>query len=77
MGRIGRYLVSTHCRSPKSDPNWRQFRLTVGAPDAEARFKTAINEAMKTNANAKVYPVIYVRIVTKPDTLIVNEIFHI
>ncbi|KAF8797821.1 hypothetical protein BYT27DRAFT_7204023 [Phlegmacium glaucopus] len=41
------------------DPSWRQFRLTVGAPDAEAKFKTAINEAVQSNANAKVYPVIY------------------
>lgn len=49
---------------PNSDPSWRQFRLTVGAPDAEAKFKTAINTAIQTDNNAKAYPVIYVRIDT-------------
>ena len=45
-----------------SDPSWTQFRLTVGAPDAEAKFKKAIDEAGKTEVNAMVYPVLYVRI---------------
>ena len=54
---------------PRSDPNWTQFRLTVGAPDAEAKFKKAIDAAAKTDANAVVYPVLYVRTGIKPDTL--------
>ena len=57
------------CRSSKPDPSWKQFRLTVGAPDAEAKFKKAIEAAGKTDVNAMVYPVLYVRIDIKPDTL--------
>ena len=57
------------CRSSKLDPSWTQFRLTVGAPDAEAKFKKAIDAAGKTEVNAMVYPVLYVRIVIKLDTL--------
>ncbi|KAF6754673.1 hypothetical protein DFP72DRAFT_812438 [Ephemerocybe angulata] len=41
------------------DPNWRQFRLSVGAPDAEAKFKTAVQAATSTSSNAKTYPVLY------------------
>ena len=52
---------------PKSDPSWTQFRLTVGAPDAEAKFKKAIEAAGKFDVNAVVYPVLYVRIDIKPD----------
>jgi ubiquitin-conjugating enzyme E2 Q len=42
------------------DPAWRQFRFTIGAPDAEARFKAAVTEAQKTDANARKYPGLYV-----------------
>ena len=55
--------------------SWTQFKLTVGAPDAEAKFKTAIDEAVKTDANAKVYPVLYVRIDIKPDTPYLFDFF--
>ncbi|KAJ3509436.1 hypothetical protein NLJ89_g5227 [Agrocybe chaxingu] len=41
------------------DPTWRQFRMTVGAPDAEARFMGALEQAKTENANAQKYPVIY------------------
>ncbi|KAF9566809.1 hypothetical protein CPC08DRAFT_703781 [Agrocybe pediades] len=41
------------------DPVWRQFRLTVGAPDAEAKFKQAVLHAGTQDANAKEYPVIF------------------
>ena len=57
------------CRSSKSDPSWKQFRLTVGAPDAEAKFKKAIEAAGKTDSNAMLYPVLYVSIDIKPDRL--------
>jgi hypothetical protein len=57
------------CRSSKPDPSWTQFRLTVGAPDAEAKFKKAIEEAGKADVNAMVYPVLYVRIDIKHDIL--------
>ena len=42
------------------DSTWRQFRFTIGAPDAEARFKAAVVEAQKTDANARKYPGLYV-----------------
>ncbi|TFK43105.1 hypothetical protein BDQ12DRAFT_165045 [Crucibulum laeve] len=41
------------------DPVWRQFRLSVGAPDAEAKFKNSVAEAQKIDNNAKKYPVLY------------------
>ncbi|KDR71552.1 hypothetical protein GALMADRAFT_253891 [Galerina marginata CBS 339.88] len=41
------------------DPTWRQFRLTVGAPDAEAKFKDALKVAAQEDANVKKFPVIY------------------
>ena len=34
--------------------------MTVGAPDAEAKFKGAVKIAMEEDSNAKHYPVIYV-----------------
>jgi len=40
---------------------WKQFRFRVGAPDAEAKFETAIAEAQKTDRNARKYPSLYVR----------------
>ncbi|KAF8968508.1 hypothetical protein BDZ97DRAFT_1798782 [Flammula alnicola] len=43
----------------KLDPNWTQFRLTVGAPDAEAKFKEALDIAANEDRNVKTYPVIY------------------
>ncbi|EPS95732.1 hypothetical protein FOMPIDRAFT_1032740 [Fomitopsis schrenkii] len=41
------------------DPNWRQFRFSVGAPDAEAKYKAALQEVQKVNANAVHYPSLY------------------
>ncbi|TFK51185.1 hypothetical protein OE88DRAFT_1658981 [Heliocybe sulcata] len=38
---------------------WRQFRFSVGAPDAEAKFKTALEEAKKTSQNTAMYPSLY------------------
>ena len=42
------------------DVKTRQFRLTVGAPDAEAKFKDAMMNATKEDANVKKFPVLYV-----------------
>lgn len=42
------------------DPDWRQFRFTVGAPDAEAKYKSATLDAQRTNENAKKYPSLFV-----------------
>ncbi|KAL1741628.1 hypothetical protein HDZ31DRAFT_45014 [Schizophyllum fasciatum] len=39
--------------------DWRQFRFTVGAPDAEARFRTAVQAATKKNLNAQKFPSIF------------------
>jgi hypothetical protein len=44
------------------DPAWRQFRFSVGAPDAEAKFKAAVGLAQAKNANARRYPSLYVRV---------------
>lgn len=42
------------------DPAWRQFRFSVGAPDAEAKFKAAVQEAQASNKNARTYPSLFV-----------------
>ncbi|KAG6842220.1 hypothetical protein C0991_000190 [Blastosporella zonata] len=42
------------------DPGWRQFRFSVGSPDAEAKFKGAVLAAQQRNANAVAYPSLYV-----------------
>ncbi|KAJ7187359.1 hypothetical protein C8R46DRAFT_880049 [Mycena filopes] len=41
------------------DASWRQFRFSVGAPDAEAKFMKAQQMAITTDANAKRYPSLY------------------
>ncbi|EIN06501.1 hypothetical protein PUNSTDRAFT_115057 [Punctularia strigosozonata HHB-11173 SS5] len=41
------------------DSSWRQFRFTVGSPDAEAKFSSALRQAQKENSSAKAYPSIY------------------
>lgn len=41
------------------DKNWRQFRFSVGAPDAEAKHRAAQAQAMRQDANAKRYPILY------------------
>ncbi|KDQ51732.1 hypothetical protein JAAARDRAFT_497248 [Jaapia argillacea MUCL 33604] len=38
---------------------WRQFRFSVGAPDTEGKFKTALQAAQQSNANAATYPSLY------------------
>ncbi|KZT30052.1 hypothetical protein NEOLEDRAFT_302770 [Neolentinus lepideus HHB14362 ss-1] len=39
--------------------DWRQFRFSVGAPDAEAKFKTALEEAKRQSPHAVAYPSLY------------------
>ena len=41
-------------------PEWRQFRFSVGAPDAEAKFRVAVQTAQEENAKARQYPSLYV-----------------
>ncbi|KAI5891455.1 uncharacterized protein SCHCODRAFT_02629145 [Schizophyllum commune H4-8] len=41
------------------DSEWRQFRFTVGAPDAEARFRASIEAAVKKDQNAMNFPSIF------------------
>lgn len=43
------------------DPAWRQFRFSVGAPDAEAKFKASVLESQAKDKNAQKYPSLYVR----------------
>jgi hypothetical protein len=44
-----------------TDSNYRQFRFSVGAPEAETKFKQAVQNAQQTNRNALDYPSLYVR----------------
>ncbi|KAJ7626463.1 hypothetical protein B0H17DRAFT_1024399 [Mycena rosella] len=41
------------------DAAWRQFRFSVGAPNAEAKFQKAVKVATETDINAKKYPSLY------------------
>ena len=54
------YLIIPSHVQRYTDSSWRQYRLTVGAPDAEDKFKKAVDSAKTTSANAKKYPIIYV-----------------
>ncbi|KAI0738313.1 hypothetical protein C8Q80DRAFT_1275827 [Daedaleopsis nitida] len=38
---------------------WRQFRFSVGAPDAEARFRKSVMEARRVSARINEYPSLY------------------
>ncbi|KAJ3806036.1 hypothetical protein F5876DRAFT_91236 [Lentinula aff. lateritia] len=38
---------------------WKQYRFSVGAPDAEAKFNAAVEESKTRNRNAKMYPSLY------------------
>lgn len=41
------------------DKTWRQFRFSVGAPDAEARFKANVDAAVRQDAQAQRFPSLY------------------
>ena len=43
------------------DFNYRQFRFSVGAPEAETKFKQAVQSAQQISHNANEYPSLYVR----------------
>ncbi|CAL1702918.1 unnamed protein product [Somion occarium] len=52
-------LQSPEDRIPNIDSQWRQFRFSVGSPDAEAKFRTALQQAQTQNLNARRYPSLY------------------
>ncbi len=41
-------------------PEWKQFRFSVGAPDAEAKFRKAIDGARRISSRIDQYPSLYV-----------------
>ncbi|KAJ3823174.1 hypothetical protein F5880DRAFT_1613100 [Lentinula raphanica] len=41
------------------DNSWKQYRFSVGAPDAEAKFKAAVEESKAKDSNARKYPSLY------------------
>ena len=59
MIRRGSPLISV----VSADPDYRQFRFSVGAPEAETKFKQAVYNAQQTSHNAMKYPSLYVRFV--------------
>jgi ubiquitin-conjugating enzyme E2 Q len=42
------------------DNTWKQYRFTMGSPDAEAKFKAEIASAQALDKNARSYPILYV-----------------
>ncbi|KAJ6460480.1 hypothetical protein C8R47DRAFT_994015 [Mycena vitilis] len=51
--------MSEEQQLPGVDTAWRQFRFSVGAPDAESKFQKALQDATKTDGNARKYPSLY------------------
>lgn len=54
-------ITSSAERLQGVDGQYHQFRFSVGSPQAEAKFRAAVDTATKADANAKKYPTIYVR----------------
>ncbi|KAL6306618.1 hypothetical protein BKA93DRAFT_773860 [Sparassis latifolia] len=52
-------LRSEEDRVHNIEPTWRQFRFSVGAPDAEAKFRSALVQAKKVDNNTLKYPSLY------------------
>ncbi|KAE9407147.1 hypothetical protein BT96DRAFT_1014269 [Gymnopus androsaceus JB14] len=62
VGSCTAYLeeISSQEESVKNvDSSWKQYRFSVGAPDAEAKFKKAVEEAKSKSSNAAKYPSLY------------------
>ncbi|KAG6813798.1 hypothetical protein H0H92_007210 [Tricholoma furcatifolium] len=57
-GELHFSIAASHL--PTIDPGWRQFRFSVGSPDAEAKFTRAVIEAQGRNNNAISYPSLYI-----------------
>jgi hypothetical protein len=53
-------ITSSAERLQGIDAGYHQFRFSVGSPQAEAKFRAAVETAMKADSNAKKYPTIYV-----------------
>jgi hypothetical protein len=43
-----------------TDKSLQQFRFSMGAPDAEAKFKATVAEAQRVNKTALKYPSLFV-----------------
>ncbi|KAI9060756.1 hypothetical protein FKP32DRAFT_1613420 [Trametes sanguinea] len=52
-------LKSDEEKIKNMDPAWRQFRFSVGAPDAEAKFRKAVESAKLENPRAREFPTLY------------------
>ncbi|KAJ3740793.1 hypothetical protein DFH05DRAFT_1528585 [Lentinula detonsa] len=52
-------IVNTNWCFIRLDSTWKQYRFSVGAPDAEAKFKAAVEESKTKSQNAKEYPSLY------------------
>ncbi|KAI0824358.1 hypothetical protein BC628DRAFT_1379076 [Trametes gibbosa] len=52
-------LVSEDEKVKNMDPLWKQFRFSVGAPDAEAKFRKAVREAQDEYTRAREFPSLY------------------
>ena len=53
-------ITSSGERLQGVDAQYHQFRFSVGSPQAEAKFRAAVETAMKADSNAKKFPTIYV-----------------
>ncbi|OSC99575.1 hypothetical protein PYCCODRAFT_1446686 [Trametes coccinea BRFM310] len=52
-------LKSDEEKVKNMDPTWRQFRFSVGAPHAEAKFRKAVESAKLKNPRAREFPTLY------------------
>lgn len=53
-------ITSSAERLQGVDAQYHQFRFSVGSPQAEAKFRAAVDTATNVDSNAKKYPTIYV-----------------
>ncbi|KAL0948368.1 hypothetical protein HGRIS_010950 [Hohenbuehelia grisea] len=52
-------LTSANSIRGLSTKDWRQFHFSIGAPDAEAKFRKSIAEAQTRQSNARMFPTLY------------------
>jgi ubiquitin-conjugating enzyme E2 Q len=60
IGKKLRFPVRMWLIQCPADPIWKQYRFSVGAPDAEAKFKASVQDAQQVDMNCVNFPSIFV-----------------
>ncbi|KAK7060762.1 hypothetical protein VNI00_000494 [Paramarasmius palmivorus] len=59
IGKELRFLARMWLTQCPADPIWKQYRFSVGAPDAEAKFKASVQNAQQVDMNCVNFPSIF------------------